>query len=244
MFGLIGVIFLVLLFLQIVLGFSALKAGLTMLPLPLVIIFVAPMAGRLTDIIGGRWILFTGTLVAAIGLYLMSNLSTATVETDLILPMAICGAGMGLLMAPVTTVVMAGTPVEQSGMGAGILATIRQIGSVMGIAVLGAILQNQLVSNITSALAKVPQLPAAVKDQIASQINAGSISTTGINPGVNVTLPAAVMDQLTALFKEQFAQSLNMSMKVGIVVLLLGAAASLLVSSHVKKLKKPEIPHA
>jgi MFS family permease len=60
-FGLIGVIFLLVLFLQIVLGFNALKAGLTLLPLPLAIIFVAPFAGRLTDKIGGRWILLAGT---------------------------------------------------------------------------------------------------------------------------------------------------------------------------------------
>ena len=62
-FGLLGVIFLVILFLQIVLGFSALKAGLTILPLPLAIMVIAPMAGRLTDRIGGRWILFTGTFI-------------------------------------------------------------------------------------------------------------------------------------------------------------------------------------
>ena len=60
MFGLIGVIFLLVLFLQIVLGFSAIKAGLTLLPLPLVMMVVAPNAGRLTDKIGGRWLLFAG----------------------------------------------------------------------------------------------------------------------------------------------------------------------------------------
>jgi EmrB/QacA subfamily drug resistance transporter len=242
MFGLIGVIFLVVLFLQIVLGFNALKAGLTLLPLPLVIIFVAPLAGRLTDRIGGRWILFAGTLIAATGLYLMSNLSPATTETGLILPMAVCGLGMGLIMAPVTTVVMAGTPVEQSGMGAGILSTIRQIGSVIGIAVLGAVLQNQLVINVSEALAKIPQLPAAIRNQIVSGITSGSLSTGGSSVAGNMPLPSAVITQMTSIFKEQFANSLNTAMKVGIIILLLGTVASLLISSHIRRSKKKSEP--
>ena len=90
----------------------------------------------------------------------MSDLSSGTTEMSLILPLAICGLGMGLIMAPVTTVVMASTPVQQSGMGAGILSTMRQVGSVMGISVMGAILQNQLVGNVTNALSQIPQLPA------------------------------------------------------------------------------------
>ena len=110
MFGLLGVIFLVVLFLQL-LGFSAIKAGVTILPLPVMIMVVAPFAGRLTDKIGGRWLLFAGTLISAGGIYLMSNLTASTTETSLILPLALCGVGMGMIMAPVTTVVMASTPV-------------------------------------------------------------------------------------------------------------------------------------
>jgi predicted MFS family arabinose efflux permease len=239
MFGLLGVIFLVLLFLQIVLGFSAIKAGLSMLPLPIMIMLVAPLAGRLTDRIGGRWILFAGTIISALGIYLMSNLSAATTEVSLILPMAVCGLGMGLIMAPVTTVVMEGTPVEQSGMGAGILSAIRQIGSVMGIAVLGAILQNQLVNNITGALAHVPEIAAAARDHIVSSLTSGSLGAgSSPNIGGNLSLPPGIEAQLTAIFKDQFAHSLDSAMKVGIIILLVGAAASLLISSNVRKSKK------
>jgi EmrB/QacA subfamily drug resistance transporter len=231
-FGLIGVIFLLVLFLQIVLGFNALKAGLTLLPLPIAIMLVAPFAGRLTDAIGGRWILLVGTLTTAVGIFLMSDLSGVTDWTNLVLPLAVCGAGMGLVMAPTTTVVMASTPVEQSGMGAGILSTTRQIGSVLGLSVLGAVLQNQLVSNITAALIKIPVLTAAVRAQIVAALQSGGIGSGGINiPGA---LPDTVKVQMVALFKEQFAHSLNMTMRVAIVVILLGTVSSLLVSSHIR----------
>jgi EmrB/QacA subfamily drug resistance transporter len=240
MFGLIGVIFLLVLFMQIVLGFSAIKAGLTLLPLPLVIIFVAPVAGRLTDRIGGRWILFAGTFISALGIFLMSDLSGVSDWTHLILPLAISGLGMGLVMAPVTTVVMASTPIHQSGMGAGILATARQTGTVMGISVLGAILQNQLVNNINKAVADIPYIPGEIRNQIAQGLSSGNLG--GGPSSIPANVPPFVRDQVIALFKDQFAHSLDTAMKVGIIVILLGTLSSLFIAGRVKKIKKPTDP--
>lgn len=239
-FGLIGVIFLLVLFLQIVLGFNALKAGLTILPLPLAIIVVAPFAGRFTDKIGGRWILFAGTLITALGIYLMSDLSGVSNWTNLVLPLAVCGVGMGLVMAPTTTVVMASTPVQQSGMGAGILSTTRQIGSVLGLSVLGAVLQNQLVNNVSQALAKIPIISETIRVQIVNGLQSSGIGLGGIS--VPSTIPDAMKVQLMTLFKDQFAHSLNTTMKVGIVVVLCGTVVSLFISSHVRSTKKPTEP--
>jgi EmrB/QacA subfamily drug resistance transporter len=235
-FGLIGVIFLLVLFLQIVLGFNALKAGLTLLPLPLAIIVVAPFAGRFTDKIGGRWILFAGTLITALGIYLMSDLSGVTDWNNLALPLAVCGVGMGLVMAPTTTIVMESTPVQQSGMGAGILATTRQIGAVLGLSVLGAVLQNQLVHNISEALAKIPMVPESIRVQIVNGIQSGGIGLSGINiPG---TIPDTLKAQFITLFKGQFAHSLDITMKVGIIVILCGTVASLLIPSHIRGIRE------
>lgn len=231
-FGLIGVIFLLVLFLQIVLGFSALKAGLTLLPLPLGIIVVAPFAGRFTDKIGGRWILFAGTLITALGIYLMSDLTGVTDWTNLVLPLAVSGIGMGLVMAPTTTVVMASTPVTQSGMGAGILSTTRQIGSVLGLSVLGAVLQNQLVGNISQALAKIPLIPENIRQLIVNALQSGGISVGGIS--IPSTIPETIRVQLLGIFRDQFAHSLSFTMRIAIIGILCGTLASLLVSSHIK----------
>jgi EmrB/QacA subfamily drug resistance transporter len=237
-FGLIGVIFLTVLYLQIVLGLKALSAGLWFLPMPIAIMVVAPFAGRLTDKIGGRWILFVGTLISSLGLFLLSQLSNVTVWKDLLLPLLVCGLGMGLVMAPVTTVVMANTPVQQSGMGAGILSTMRQIGSVMGIAVLGAILQNQLVSKVTSAMSQLQGIPSGVRDQILKSLTSGNFSVSQMNSAGN--LPTSVIQQITAIFRTQYTQSLEASMRVGIIVVLLGTVASLFVASHIKKTKRED----
>ncbi|MBN1188501.1 MAG: MFS transporter [Dehalococcoidales bacterium] len=237
-FGLIGVIFLLVLYLQIVLGFSAIKAGLSILPLPLAIILVAPFAGRLTDKIGGRWILFFGTLISAAGVYLMSDLSRVSGWQELLLPLAVTGVGMGMVMAPVTTVIMAATPVRESGMGAGILSTTRQIGSVMGISVLGAILQNQLVTNIRNALTQIPFIPAAVREKITETLSSGSLNMSGMDFSGSASLPEAVRMQMAEIFKTQFALSLGTAMKVGIIVVLMGTVVSLLISGRIRGAKK------
>ncbi len=232
-FGLIGVIFLVVLYLQIVLSLKALQSGLWLLPMPLMVMLIAPFAGRLTDRIGGRWILMAGTLISALGIFLLSQLANVNNWTDLLPPLLVCGFGMGLVMAPVTTVVMTSVPVQQSGMGAGILATCRQIGSVLGISLLGAILQNQLVSNMTVALSKIPQRPAAIRNQIAEGLATGNFSMGGVNTAGN--LPMAMAQQLADLFKTQFTHSLDTAMKVGIVVVLLGTIASFFIAGNNKK---------
>ncbi len=237
-FGLIGVIFLLVLYLQIVLGFSAIKAGVSILPLPLGIILVAPFAGRLTDKIGGRWILFFGTLISAAGVFLMSDLSSVTNWQQLVLPLAVTGIGMGMVMAPVTTVVMGATPVQESGMGAGILSTTRQIGTALGIAVLGAILQNQLIANMKNALAQIPMIPAAIRDQIISALNSGSMSMSSTNITGGGAVPEMVRAQMAELFKTQIALSLGTAMKVGIIVILLGTVATLLISGGTHRSKK------
>jgi EmrB/QacA subfamily drug resistance transporter len=237
-FGLIGVIFLLVLFLQIVLGFNALKAGLSLLPLPLAIMVVAPFAGRFTDKIGGRWILFTGTLITALGIYMLSDLTGVTDWKNLILPLAVSGIGQGLVMAPTTTVVMASTPVEKSGMSAGILSTTRQIGTVLGLSVLGAVLQNRLVNNVSKALAQIPMISDQIRTQIVTQIQSGGIGSGGISvPG---TFPDGFRTQMITLFKDQFALSLSTSMKVAIIFVLCGTVASLLISSNIQNIKKTD----
>jgi EmrB/QacA subfamily drug resistance transporter len=238
-FGMIGLLFLLVLYLQLVLKLNALTAGLWLLPFPLGVMFVAPFAGRFTDKIGGRWILFAGTLITAIGFYFMIDLTGLTAWTDLLGPLIICGVGIGMVMAPVTTVVMASTPVQQSGMGAGILSTIRQIGAVMGLSVLGAVLQNQLVSNMTTAIAKVPGIPDAIRSQITEKLAAGNFST---GMSMSGSMPAAMQAQFAEMFKTQFANSLGAAMKVGIIVILIGAVASLFISGYIRKsTAKPDV---
>jgi EmrB/QacA subfamily drug resistance transporter len=225
MFGLIGIIFLLVLFLQAVLGFSAIKTGLVLLPMPVAVMFAAPLAGRVAERSWVRWVLAGGMLLTAIAVYLFAHLSPTTTWQSLVLPLVLAGIGMGLVMAPTNTVVMASAPVEKSGAASGIMTTTRQVGALLGVAVLGAVLQSQLVTNLTRALSNVAGLPAPVKAAIIDAINKG-----GATSGMNMAgVPAGAQAEIGQMFAAQFAASLNSAMKVAVIFCLAGAVVALFV---------------
>lgn len=232
MFGLLGVIFLLTLFLQIVLGFGAVETGLIMTPTPGVVMIVAPFAGRLSDKYGSRWFVFSGLAVAAIGIFLLSHISLSTTWQDLVVPMVVTGIGMGLTMAPVTSAVMGSAPNSKAGNASGILATGRQVGAVLGIAVLGAVLQNRLVSNLLSAIQGLP-VPPALKQQMQDQITSGGLSMTGGFPQAGGAIPP----QAQQMFQQQLVSAMNTTFFVGVVMVMAGALAALLISSHVEAVR-------
>ena len=242
MFGLLSILFLLVLFMQLVLGFSAIKTGLVLLPMPIVLMIVAPLSGRLSDRIGSRWLLFFGMLFTALGIYLMSHLTPTEEWHNLVAPLSVCGLGMGLVMAPTTAAVMASAPMERSGQAAGILATMRQVGSVLGISVIGAILQSQLVNNLRTALLPIPQIPAALREQLLKELSSGRVGWSGGIPDIP-GISASLMVKLQDLFKQEFAHSLNTAMMVSVFICVAGALVALLVRSHVSNQKmKAAVP--
>jgi hypothetical protein len=119
---------------------SPIEAGLTMTPMSLAIMVAAPLAGRLTDRIGARWILVTGLTLMVSGILLI--VSRIDLETDwrrLLPALLITGAGMGMTFAPMTAAAMAAVPPRIAGSASGIVNTMRNVGQVLGIAVLGAL---------------------------------------------------------------------------------------------------------
>jgi MFS family permease len=135
-----GVFFFVSLYTQNILGYSATQAGATFLPMTLLIVLIAPMAGRLSDRIGSRWLMGSGMTLLACSLLLFSRLDqTSTFWT--ILPGALVGGlGMGLTMTPATAAAMGSVPVDKAGVGSAVLNSMRQVGGTLGIAVMGAII--------------------------------------------------------------------------------------------------------
>ena len=139
-FGLFGSIFLLAQFFQIVQGYSPLEAGLRTLPWTLMPIFVAPIAGILSDRIGARPLLVTGMVLMSIGLAWIATVSTPTVEYLVMVPaFIIAGTGMSLFFAPTANVVLSAVAPEEEGRASGANNTIREIGGVFGVAVLASV---------------------------------------------------------------------------------------------------------
>jgi EmrB/QacA subfamily drug resistance transporter len=139
-FGMFGSIFLLAQFLQVVQHYSPLEAGLRTLPWTAMPVFVAPVAGALSDRIGGKPLLVAGLALQAAGLAWLAAIISPTVPYATLVPaFVISGIGMSLFFAPVANVVLGSVHRDQEGIASGATNAIRELGGVFGIAVLGAV---------------------------------------------------------------------------------------------------------
>jgi EmrB/QacA subfamily drug resistance transporter len=145
-----GVFFFVSLYMQQILGYSAVEAGLTFLPMTVLIILVAPQAGHLSDKVGARWIVGIGMTFVAVSLVLFSRLDASSTFADILPGLLVGGLGMAMSMAPTTAAAMASVPVYKAGVGSAVLNSMRQVGGSMGIALMGAIVAHVVSSSLAA----------------------------------------------------------------------------------------------
>jgi len=142
--GMFGVFFYVSLYVQNILGYSPTKAGATFLPMTLLIIFIAPLAGNFSDKIGSRWLMGAGMTLLGLSLLLYLRVGVHSSYVSLLPQLLLGGVGMALTMSPMTSAAMASVPVDKAGVGSGVLNSFRQVGGSLGIALMGAILASYL----------------------------------------------------------------------------------------------------
>ena len=134
-----GVFFYNSLFLGIVLGYSPIQTGATFLPMTILIVFVAPLAGRFADKIGSRWLMGAGLVLLSGSLISFSRLGLDASFWDILPGLLLGGVGMSLAMTPTTAAAMGSVPVDKAGVGSAVLNSMRQVGGALGIALMGAI---------------------------------------------------------------------------------------------------------
>jgi EmrB/QacA subfamily drug resistance transporter len=139
-----GVFFFVSLYMQGILGYSAVETGAAFLPLTVLIILVAPIAGKTSDRIGSRWLITAGMLLITVQLLSFSRLGVDATFFNLLPGLLVGGVGMALVMTPSAAAAVRALPVDKSGVGSAVLNAFRQVGGSMGIAVMGSIMANQV----------------------------------------------------------------------------------------------------
>ena len=135
-----GVFFFVSLYMQNILGFSAVQAGAAFLPMTVLIILVAPIAGKLSDRIGSRWLMTGGMTLLGIQLLYYSTLGTTATFWDLLPALLIGGVGMSLTMTPSAAAIIGSVPTDTAGVGSAVMNSMRQVGGSIGVALIGAII--------------------------------------------------------------------------------------------------------
>ncbi|MFB9315662.1 MFS transporter [Nocardioides plantarum] len=161
------------LYLQGVLGFSAVKAGLIFLFLSGTSFLAAIVAGRLTEHVPVKWLIAPGFLVAGVGLLLMYGVDNSADPSQwhhLIAGLLVTGAGIGMINPPLASTAVGVVPPAQSGMASGANSTFRQVGIATGIAALGSILAQQVTSDVERGLSGVvpPQALGPLSEAISS----------------------------------------------------------------------------
>lgn len=259
-FAMMGSFFLLPLFLQSILGYSAIKTGQVLLPMALTIMVMAPAAGKLSDKLGAKYIVFSGMIFMAIGGFLLAHFRLDTVTSDLIFPFIVMGLGMGVALSPLTTITLYDVPDEEIGGASGVFSTTRQIGSVMGIALLGALLQTTMTSKIENNINNLNSLSNIEKGKVVEVIKSDSFSFSDaksqqkLAQELSQTMVGEAMSQQGAQFnqallvekmktigqdvatagKQGFVDSINTTFNAAAIIALFGALCSLLFKNNRK----------
>ena len=214
-FSMFGASFLATQYLQTVLGFSALDAGVRMLPMALTMLVVAPISPRLVERVGTKVVVGTGLLLAAAGTAVMSQIPVEDGYLVMAGGMMIMATGMGLVMAPATESIMGSLPPAKAGVGSAMNDTTRQMGGALGVAILGSVLASSYRPAVESSLTELGA-PGQVVD-VAKESIGGAVQ-------VAAELPAALGDAVARAASEAFVSSFHSTVLVASAVLCVAAA--------------------
>jgi EmrB/QacA subfamily drug resistance transporter len=217
--GLFALLTYLVLYLQNVLGYSAVETGVRLLALTGAIFVTAGVAGRLTSHVPTRLLIGPGFALIGAGLLLMRGLTPASDWTHLLPGMIVAGFGAGLVNVPLASTAVGVVEPARAGMASGINSTLRQVGIATGIAALGSIFASQLRDSVAASLAGTPV--AGHAHQVADAISSGQVS------GAIASAPAPARAVVANAAQAGFVDGLNLILLIGAIVSFAGAALAL-----------------
>ncbi|TFG73220.1 MAG: MFS transporter, partial [Solirubrobacterales bacterium] len=227
-FSMLGMFFFMALYIQNILGYSPLEAGVRFLPTTLVIMVLAPIAGRLTDRIGPRPLIAAGLGIVSVSLFMQSMIDIDSGYSTLLVPFILMGVGIALTMSPMSTAAMNAVAETKAGLASGLLSMSRMVGGTFGIAVLGAVFQANSRSDLSAALAPLGIGEGRI-DAIAEQLGSGGLDATIAG------LPTTQVQEVGDAAREAFINSLAGAIEISAFVAAAGAILALVLISAKRK---------
>ncbi|HZQ57699.1 MAG TPA: MFS transporter [Acidimicrobiales bacterium] len=219
-FAMFGSLFFLTQYLQDVLGYSALRAGLCFLPLAAVMMVAAPASSRVTRRFGTKAAVAGGMAVTAIALLVLTRATVTSGYWLIAVVLTLLGLGMGTAMSPATESIMGSLPLAKAGVGSAVNDTTRQVGGALGVAVLGSITNAVYRSHVGTAAA-VRALPAAARGVVRQGI--GNALAVAHQVPSHALATAVAGDAKTA-----FVHAMTSTVSIGAVFALAGAVVALL----------------
>jgi EmrB/QacA subfamily drug resistance transporter len=211
------------LYLQDLLGYSALQTGLRFLVLSGGILLTSTLAGRLTAFVPIRFLIAPGLALVGIGLLLMRGVNAGTHWEHLIPGFIVAGAGVGLINPPLASTAIGVVTPNRAGMASGINSTFRQVGIATGIAGLGTLFAHTVSTHIESALRGTPGVSTKAAHALANTVSQGSGAASGLG-----ALPAKARPAAAHAVRASFTTGLNEVFLVGALLTLVSAVLTLI----------------
>jgi EmrB/QacA subfamily drug resistance transporter len=180
-FAMLAMFFYLALYMQDILGYTPLQAGLRFLPSTVVVMVTGPIAGRMADRIGSRPLMTAGLLLIAFAMFWLTGITTDSGYGYLLVPFIAMGLGIGLVMSPMSTAAMNSVEQARAGVASGILSMVRMVGGTFGVAVMGAIIATLGRHRLATLL---PHVSAAKRGQLVEALGSGANAAGGHLPAV------------------------------------------------------------
>lgn len=224
-FAMFGSMFVLTQFMQFVLGYTPLQAGVRSVPLALMLMIVAPQSTKVAHRFGTKLVVAGGLGVVALGLAVASTVTPELGYGRVLPAQLLLGIGIALAMAPATDSIMGSLPREKAGVGSAMNDTTRQVGGALGVAVIGSVFSSQYVPAITSKLGGLG-LPAVALDASKDSIG-GAMAVAQRIGGDPSVVDTAVGHQVADAARDAFAASMGRSLLVAAGFALVGALVAL-----------------
>jgi EmrB/QacA subfamily drug resistance transporter len=219
-FAMFGSIFLLTQYLQFVMGYTALQAGIRLLPMAVTMLFVAPSSARVVERAGTKVVVGTGLALAGAGLALMATLPSEDISYwgDVAWRLVVMAIGMGLTMAPATESIMGSLPRAKAGVGSAVNDTTRQVGGALGVAIIGSVMASYFGSRVADVLGRfgVTGEPVTVaKEGLGQALAVAGDPRLGLSPDAH--------DELVGGITDAFVSGMHRGLLVAAFAALLGA---------------------
>jgi EmrB/QacA subfamily drug resistance transporter len=211
------------LYIQDVLRYDPLQAGLRFLPITLISFVVAPISGRLSVRVPVRLLLGLGLLFVSGGLFAMTAIGADSGWTTLIPGFLLAGVGVGMINPPLASTAVGVVPVERSGMASGINNTFRQVGIATGIAGLGAVFQHSITHGTSVALrssGQAHEILARAHGQLGTLLESGQVTQ------IAHSLPSAARSALDHSYRVGFTEAFTTILIIAAAIALVGSVCA------------------